>query len=174
MSDAPKSIFAGAKLTEQTRLAQPGPDQRLFTRPAVPPPPAAGDHLAPAEAPTEPPPADSPAAPRKVDTYKPRNIGTKEPKKVGQAAAPAHSTAPTATPRFDFDLRPGRQANFVFTDEELDALEDVKRDARRTHGLATTKQDIVRYAVLDLLEDFAANGEGSRLIRWLQQRPHRR
>ena len=187
MSDKPKNIFAGVKLTDQTTLAEPGPDQRLFSHRTPEAPPSNGTAPTPAvdAAPssdqrTEAFQATEATIPRKVDTYKPKNIGTKESRKHGsqgaesRAATAPRPAEPASLSRFDFDVRPGHQANFVFTDEELDALDDVKRDARRVHGLTTTKQDIVRYAVIDLLEDFDANGPESRLIRWLKQRPHRR
>ena len=74
---------------------------------------------------------------------------------------------------YDFNLRPGRQANFLFTEEELDGLDDLKRDAKRTFDVRTTKQDLVRYAVVELLNDFAANGDGSRIIQWLKERQRR-
>jgi hypothetical protein len=150
-----KSVFAGLKLSEQTALAKPGPDQRLFA-PAPPrrePPSPAPEHDD-----AEPAMPPLPAQPRNLGTKEPRNLGT-----------PRRDSATTAL-RFDFDLRPGRQANFVFTDEELEALEDLKTAARRKHGVSTTKQDIVRFAVIDLLTDYDAHGEESRLVRWLKQR----
>ncbi len=149
-----RSVFEGHKLSEQTRLATPGPDQRLFApaRPRREPPPPVPDD-------------EEPATPR--PQAHPRNLGTKEPRNLdGEQQAPL----PTTAKRFDFDLRPGHQANFVFTDEELEALEDLKTAARRKHGVTTTKQDIVRFAVIDLLDDYDANGAESRLIRWLKQR----
>jgi len=69
---------------------------------------------------------------------------------------------------FDIANRADRQANFMFTDGELDALDDLKRDAKRRHGLPTTKQDLVRLAVIDLLNDYEAYGEESRIIQRLR------
>ena len=175
MSDKAKSIFSGVPLTQHTPLSRTGPDQRLFApSPAATPEPTHRE-------PVPPPPEE----PRNLATDEPRNLGLKEPTKVAPSK-PRHigtkehrqtATAPTTpadqTPRFDFEVRPGRQANFVFTDDELDAVEDLKRDARRKYGLTTTKQDIVRFAVMDLLADFEARGEASRFMRWLAQRKHR-
>lgn len=176
MSGKAKSIFSGVPLTQHTPLARTGPDQRLFA-----PSPAA----APEPTPQEPAPSPPAAESKNLETKEARNLGSKEPSKgapsrprnLGSKEPRLPATAPTTpadqTPRFDFEVRPGRQANFVFTDDELDAVEDLKRDARRKYGLTTTKQDIVRFAVIDLLADFEARGEASRFMRWLAQRKHR-
>ena len=164
----PKSIFAGMKLTDQTPLGTGvGPDQRLFTRPEpepAPPPEAASPATEPAEEPA-PPQAAAPPQPRKVGTKEPRNLGTGDGKKAGPAAPREEPGGP-----FDIGIRAGHQANFLFTDEELDALDDLKRDAKRRYGLHTTKQDLVRYAVIELLNDYLAHGETSRVIEWLRGR----
>lgn len=183
----PKSIFAGMKLTEQTPLAPGvGPDQRLFTRPpadqddAVPeggPQPPAPEPVADAAAPPRPtvapPSALAPNLPRKVGTKEPTNLGSKEDRNVGPAERKKAAAPPAADPSagpFDISVRPGHQANFLFTDEELDALDDLKRDAKRRYGFQTTKQDLVRYAVLDLLNDYLSAGDQSRVIQWLRRR----
>src|SRR3712207_3184386 len=127
-----KSIFAGFPLTQQTPLAPTaGPDQRLFA--PSPPPPAEQQVQQARPAPGPEPPAEA-KEPPKVDTYKPRKLGTKEPRNLGETHQPV--SLPATGKRFDFNARPGRQANFVFTDEELEAIDDLKRDARRTHGLS--------------------------------------
>ena len=150
-----RSIFEGHRLSEQTPLATPGPDQRLFA-----PAPPRREVVARVPDDAEPAPPRPQGQPRNLKTKEPRNLGSDHP-----------APLPTATTtRFDFDLRPGHQANFVFTDEELEALEDLKTAARRKHGVTATKQDIVRFAVIDLLDDYDANGAESRLIRWLKQR----
>jgi hypothetical protein len=168
MSDKAKGIFSGVALTQHTPLARTGTDQRLFAPPPQPeptPPPAPAP-VAAAEEPSPLPTKES----RKVDTSKPRNLGTKVSKNLGQAQpqSPAMPDGP-----YDFDDRPGRQANFIFTEDELDGLDDLKRDVKRRFDLRTTKQDLVRYAVVELLNDFAVNGEGSRVIQWLKRRQRR-
>ena len=63
---------------------------------------------------------------------------------------------------------PYTQATFKFTDEELDALDDLKRDLRRQLALKTTKQNLVRYALHRLIEEFAKDGETSWLVQQLK------
>ena len=72
--------------------------------------------------------------------------------------------------RWRITARPGHRTSFDFTDEELDALEDVKRDAHRQHDLRTTKQDLVRHAVHNLLSDYEEHGEQSWIIQKLRKR----
>ena len=174
MSTKAKSVFAGMSLSEQTTLAPKGLDQRLFAPTPQPAPPPEPEPAAVAPVPDPRTPEESSNLPtkesRKVDTYKARNIGTKKSKNIGpiQPSPAAAMEAP-----YDFNLRPGRQANFLFTEEELDGLDDLKRDAKRTFDVRTTKQDLVRYAVVELLNDFAANGDGSRIIQWLKERQRR-
>ena len=161
----PKSIFAGMKLTEQTPLGTGvGPDQRLFTRTAMAP--ASDDAPAPDDAPQEssPPPAE-PVRPRNLRTKEPTNLGLGGGKQVPPPASGAEPALP-----FDIGIRAGHQANFLFTDDELDALDDLKRDAKRRYGFQTTKQDLVRYAVIELLNDYLAHGQDSRVIQWLSHR----
>ena len=169
----PRSIFAGMKLTEQTPLGTGvGPDQRLFTRSAIAP--ASEAAPAPDEAVQDPPPPPAkPVQPRNLGSKEPTNLPTKEPKTLGsgrgkQASPPASVVQPTGP--FDIGIRASHQANFLFTDDELDALDDLKRDAKRRYGLQTTKQDLVRYAVIELLNDYLAQGADSRIIGWLCHR----
>ena len=187
MSEKPRSVFAGISLTDQTPLARTGPDQRLFA-PSTPPParvpapepaaPEAGSTLGRL---SEEPPNLSSKVPnnlenkvgRKVDRkISERSSGSASPKpsQTAQRAAPPTATDDEAAAPFDIELRADRQANFVFTEDELDALDDLKRDAKRKFDLRTTKQDLVRYAVIDLLTDYETNGEQSRVIAWLKRR----
>ena len=186
MSDKPKSVFAGISLTDQTPLARTGPDHRLFS-PSTPPrtrvptaEPAAPEDGRTSDRPSE----DS----MNVASKLPRNLGNKVGRKVdtkiverssGSASPkPPRTAQPTAPPTttdgevssFDIETRADRQANFVFAEDELDALDDLKRDAKRKFDLRTTKQDLVRYAVIDLLTDYETNGEQSRVIAWLKRR----
>ncbi len=71
-----------------------------------------------------------------------------------------------SAPRFDIGTEPYTQATFKFTDDELYALDDLKRDLNRQRELKTTKQNLVRYAVHRLVEDYEQNGDES----WLVQR----
>jgi hypothetical protein len=84
-------------------------------------------------------------------------------KQVSKETIKQVSVAPA--PSLSIDDEPYTQATFKFTDEELDALDDLKRDLRRQLALKTTKQNLVRYALHRLIEEFAKDGEAS----WLTQ-----
>src|SRR5687767_12101547 len=55
--------------------------------------------------------------------------------------------------QFDITEEPYTQATFKFTDDELDALDDLKRVLKRQRNLRTTKQNLVRYALHRLIEE---------------------
>jgi hypothetical protein len=63
--------------------------------------------------------------------------------------------------RYDLDELPLYKASFVFTQEELEALEDLKLELRRELDAKVTKNDLIRSALHMLLEDQAANGQRS-------------
>ena len=65
---------------------------------------------------------------------------------------------------------PYTQATFKFTDDELDALDDLKRDLKRQLDLKTTKQNLVRYALHRLIEEFTQQGEASWLVQQLRNK----
>jgi hypothetical protein len=90
------------------------------------------------------------------------NKASKQVPEELSAAAPL----PTS-PRFDIGVEPYTQATFKFTDDELDALDDLKRDLKRQRELKTTKQNLVRYAVHRLVEDYDQNGDESWLVQQL-------
>jgi len=70
-------------------------------------------------------------------------------------------------PRFDIGAEPYSQATFKFTDDELYALDDLKRDLNRQRELKTTKQNLVRLAVHRLVEEYDQNGDDSWLVQQL-------
>lgn len=143
MAKPSASPFAGVKLTEQTPMAS-RVDQRLFSptpQPASPAPP-----------------------PRNQGSKQGTNLATLEPRNLGnQAAKPA-------TPRFSLSQVPYHNNTFSFTDEELDAIEDLKLVLRRKHGLRATKNDIVRSAIHMIVEDFQIHGEASIIAKRLRPR----
>ena len=71
---------------------------------------------------------------------------------------------------FDITREPYATATFRFTDPELDALEDLKIDLKRKFDLKTTKQNLVRYALYRLVEDYTENGEESWLVTRLKNK----
>ncbi len=58
------------------------------------------------------------------------------------------------TELFDINGKPYRKDSFLFTDEEFEALEDLKTDLRRKYDLKATKNDIARSAMQNLFKDF--------------------
>ena len=127
--------FAGIRLSEQTTAAKL--DQRLF-------------------APNKPP-----AAPPKPQP----STKVEKPKGEGGSPSPSGSAkmlptkAPTVpAPRFDLREEPLYKASFVFTQGELEGLEDLKLELRREHDAKVTKNSLIRCALHMMLEDHAANG----------------
>ena len=142
--------FAGLKLSSQ---AAPGRlDQRLFDRedgapkPAAPPstPPAKVERSAPAPKPDVPKPAP-PARP---------------------------ILRPASLTRSNLRLmeQPLYKATFVFTQEELEVLEDLKLELRRQLDSKVTKYDLIRTGLHMLAEDYTTNGEKSYVYRKIRKR----
>lgn len=132
--------FRGMRLSEQS-----GPtklEQQLFAPTPTPKPPAVK------------PPEPEQSAPRRLMTT---------------PAAPAAPTeklaavrpASLATPRFKLAEEPLHKATYVFTQPELEALEDLKLELRRGQDAKVTKNDLIRSALHMLIEDYAANGTRS-------------
>lgn len=133
--------FAGIRLSEQTTPATPGKlDQRLF-------------------APEPPAPSAKPAPPSKAEPAKTPGEPTPPGAQLGHPAA-AKATA-TPGPRFDLKEEPLYKASFLFTQEELEGLEDLKLELRRQHDTKVTKNALIRLALHMLLEDHAQNGQRS-------------
>src|SRR5215211_7458919 len=82
-------------------------------------------------------------------------------------AEPGRPTPLPSPPRFDIGTEPYSQATFKFTDDELYALDDLKRDLNRQRELKITKQNLVRYAVHRLVEEYDQNGDDSWLVQQL-------
>ena len=148
---AQPSPFAGVKLTEQTPVKPAGLDQRLFQ-------PDNGQKEA-----AEPSLQPSKVARKetsKVGTLETRNQGTLEPLSVK-----------VEKELFDINQQAHRSNTFVFTDEELWALEDAKIELRRKYDLEkVTKYDIVRCALHCLLEDYRDRKGQSFLVRRLSRK----
>ena len=79
-------------------------------------------------------------------------------------------TPSVESPHFRIDNDPYTQATFRFTDDELDALEDLKRDLKRQRDLKTTKQNLIRYALHRLIEEYNEEGEESWLVKQLRSK----
>ena len=108
---------------------------------------------------------------KEPETEKARNLGTQEPgqevgnegakeqgKKAGVEPAKASSSPPVA------EDRPTYKTSYLFTQEEFEMSEDLKRSLRREYGIQAYKNDLARAAIRLLAEDFRAKGEKSYLV----------
>jgi hypothetical protein len=88
---------------------------------------------------------------------------------------PRISSTPPSTPSA-FHFTPGTKADqkytLAFTEEELEIIEDIKLDLRRRFGIKTSKVELVRCGLGELIEDFQKHGDQSRLVSRLKTRKH--
>ena len=128
--------FAGIRLSEQTTTAKL--DQRLFA--------------------PDKPPVPSPKPPLTTKPEKPKGQA-ESPPLTSSSKTPASKVPAAPAPRFDLKEEPLYKASFVFTQGELEGLEDLKLGLRRQLDTKVTKNGLIRAALHMLLEDHAANGE---------------
>jgi hypothetical protein len=81
-------------------------------------------------------------------------------------------TPPSLRGRFDLADEPLHKASYLFTREELEALEDIKLELQRSLDTKVTKNDVARCAFQMLFEDYRANGARSYVTRKIRQRPN--
>jgi hypothetical protein len=62
------------------------------------------------------------------------------------------------------------QASYLFTQKELEALEDLKLELRREQEIRVSKQNLQRAALQIMIEDYRSAGKDSRLVRKLRKR----
>jgi hypothetical protein len=158
------SIFSGKKLSEQTTVATPGVDQRLF----APAPSPHSQPAAPTEAAAEPLQPESPPATPAISEVK---EGTR-PVLIPPPSAAAPATALDTPPRFELDITaiPHRKDSFLFTPEEFEALEDLKLQVGRGLDIKVTKQNLMRCALAALIDDWRRKGPNSAIIAPLKRR----
>ncbi len=152
----PKSVspFTGVKLTEQTPFPDARLDQRLFS-PAVPRP------------------VPKPQSTQTDEIQEGRKEGKKESRKEGIKEGEKEASLPGKReegPLFDLNDPPFQKANFLFTNQEFEALEDLKLDLRRTYDVKASKQDLARCAIHQLIEDYRQQGEASVVVRRLKSK----
>lgn len=130
--------FAGLRLSEQTATAKL--DQRLFA--------------------PEKPAAPSAMPPSSTKAEKPKSQG--DPPPPGASTKTVALKVPTAPlPRFDLTEEPLYKASFVFTQGELEGLEDLKLELKRQLDTKVTKNNLIRAALHMLLEDHSTNAQRS-------------
>ena len=123
------------------------------------------------ETPAPESPEEAPEAknPRKRGNTETRIHGNVETRKRGNTESDSKGTeggtAPTAEPPvFDLNKIPDCKYTLAFTEEELEALDDLKVNLRKIHGLKAPKIDIIRLALHHLLADYQAQGETSIVV----------
>jgi hypothetical protein len=156
----PTSPFAGVRLSEQTSLAPSRLDQQLFAAPKSPP-----------ALPERTQQTSSSPKPRKQVSQESRNLPRFPASQIpSQEAGKPASLPPAPVPPFDLQRTPLWKTTFVFTEEELEALEDLKLELRRRFALKATKNDLIRCALHALIEDHRRQGERSSTLKRLRSK----
>jgi hypothetical protein len=106
--------------------------------------------------------------PRNQGSLEPRKQVSKEPRNQGTLENPAADGS-----GFDLNITPYKNDTFLFTNEELYAIEDLKTELKRKLDLKTTKYDIVRCAIHCLMEDYQQRGEESYIVQRVQKKQAR-
>ncbi len=108
-----------------------------------------------------------------------RNPVTPQTRKPGAASPQPRIPSPTEaqpTPPAVFTLNLEAKADqkytTYFTEQEHELLEDIKLEVRRRYGYKTTKQEIIRCALGELIEDYQRHGSDSRFVQRLKTRDH--
>jgi hypothetical protein len=132
--------FKGIPLSEQTKKL----DQRLFApEPTIPP------------TPVQPPPEPAKVSPDSAKLLP-------EPKIIPQPKAEKPPLPkPVKAGAFDINDEALYKASFVFTEPELEALEDLKLELRRDLDQKVTKNDLIRAALHMLIEDHRTDAKKS-------------
>jgi hypothetical protein len=108
-----------------------------------------------------------------AQTKEPRNLGTLEPRKQVSKEPRKQATLENPTTDvsgFDLAITPYKNDTFIFTNEELYAIEDLKTELKRKLDLKTTKYDIVRCAIHWLVEDYQQRGEESHIVQRVRKK----
>jgi hypothetical protein len=106
--------------------------------------------------------------PKQPGNLETRKQVSKETRKSGNA-----QKAATEAQGFDLNIKPYRKGTYLFTDEELYAIDDLKKDLKRRMDLSSTQYDIVRSAVHSIVEDFRQRGEESFIVQHIRKKKSR-
>lgn len=100
--------------------------------------------------------------------------GSLEARKRGNVETRSSLLLTSATSGISFHLVPEAKADqkytLAFTDAEMEAMEDVKLELRRRFGIKTTKVELVRCGLGELIEDYLKHGDQSRIVTRLKSR----
>jgi hypothetical protein len=147
------SPFTGMKLTEQTPLAESGPDQKLFS------------HSTSQDVPARPKRPEPTKEPNNLATLQTRKQATLEPRNLGNLELAASEAL-----EFDLNITPYKNDTFAFTTEELEAIEDIKTELRRRLDLQATKNDIVRCGIHSIVDDYRRRGAESLIVQRIRNK----
>ncbi len=143
--------FAGIKLSEAAPAPEPPTDQRLFSTVRSQRPSGSSPKVTP---PTQ-----------EVGKEGRREVSQEVSQEASQEARKEAGEA------LDLNQVPHRKDSFLFTEGEFEALEDLKLELRRKHGLrAATKNDIARASLHHIVEDYQRNPERSIVVSRLKRK----
>ncbi len=110
--------------------------------------------------------ATPPGAPHRLPEAK---VGKEGSREVGREGS--RESSPAEQPvAFDINEKPYRKDSFLFTDQEFEALEDLKLELRRQYDFKATKNDIARVALSELFDNYKRSGDKSAIIRHLKSK----
>jgi hypothetical protein len=66
-----------------------------------------------------------------------------------------------------------KKGTFLFTNEELYAIDDTKKDMKRRLDLSSTQYDIVRSAIHIIVDDYRHRGAESLLVQRIRKKKAR-
>jgi hypothetical protein len=102
-------------------------------------------------------------APVTAQSKETRKQGYQETRKLGNA-----EQAVTESQGFDLNIVPYKNGTFLFTYEELDAIDDLKKQLKRRLDLPATQYDIVRAAIHIITEDYRKHGADSLIVQHIK------
>ena len=110
------------------------------------------------------------ATPRNRGKADPRNRTSAEPK-ISGTAQPRTGTGASSLPQpvkpgeFALAEKPYKPHGFLWTKEELWALDDIKKEFARQYDVETSLQELIRCALHMLVEDYRSHGEQGFVVR---------
>ena len=94
-----------------------------------------------------------------------RKLGNLETRNLGNGELAAREPK-----GFDLNIEPYKKGTFIFTYEELDAVDDLKKELKRRMDLPATQYDIVRGAIHIIVEDYRKHGADSLIVQRIRQK----
>ncbi len=116
-----------------------------------------------ANVPGRPQPPEPPPAPEKEGS---REVG----REVGKHDGATQVQVKGKPKVFDINEKGYRKDSFLFTNEEFEAMEDLKLELRRRYDLKATKNDISRVALSELFDDYRRNLGDSSIVKHLREK----